>query len=117
VPTTGTATHSSTALADVPEMAINTYNGAVNDLKDDGWLPPECRRRPTNYLNNIVEQDHRCVKRQARAEMGYGSYPTARRTIRGIEADYMIWKGQITGVTKSDIIGQKQFTHRLFGLT
>jgi transposase-like protein len=71
----------------------------------------------SKYLNNIVEQDHRCVKRQFRAAMGYGTYPTAWRTIRGIEADHMIRKGQIADVDKSDIIGQKQFIHGLFGLT
>ncbi len=104
-----------------PPRVINVdknpaYIGAVDDLKDDGQLPPECQRRPTKYLNNIVEQDHRCVKRQVRAAMGYGSYPTAWRTIRGIEADHQIRKGQINGVGKSDIIGQKQFIHGLFGL-
>ena len=92
------------------------YIGAVQDLKQDGHLSAECERRPTKYLNNIVEQDHRCVKRQFRAAMGYGTYPTAWRTIRGIEADHMIRKGQIVGVGKSDIISHKQFIHGLFGL-
>jgi transposase-like protein len=105
-----------------PPRVINVdknpaYIGAVDDLKDDGRLPPECKRRPTKYMNNIVEQDHRCVKRQFRAAMGYGTYPTAWRTIRGIEANHMIRKGQIEGVGKSDIVGQKQFIHGLFGLT
>jgi transposase-like protein len=92
------------------------YIGAVQDLKQDGQLPAECERRLTQYLNNIVEQDHRCVKREFRATMGYGTYPTAWFTICGIEADHMIRKGQIEGVGKSDIISQKQFVHGLFGL-
>ena len=49
--------------------------------------------------------------------MGYGAFPTAWRTIRGIEADHMIRKGQIEGVAKSDILGQKQFIHELFGVS
>jgi hypothetical protein len=49
--------------------------------------------------------------------MGKGTYPTAWRTIHGIEAGHMIRKGQITGIGKSDIIKQKQFIHGLFGLT
>ena len=93
------------------------YIGAVADLKEAGQLPAECERRPIKYLNNIVEQDHRCVKRQFRVAMGYGTYPTAWNTIRGIEATHMIRKGQIEGVGKTDIVGQKQFIHGLFGLT
>lgn len=93
------------------------YIGAVADLKAEDVLPNECERRPTKYMNNIVEQDHRCVKRQFKSAMGYGTYPTAWRTIRGIEADHMIRKGQIEGVEKSDASGQRQFIHKLFGLT
>ncbi len=74
------------------------YINAVSDLKAEGLLPDECERRPTKYMNNIVKQDHRCVKRQSKSAMGYGTYPTAWRTIRGIEADHMIRKGQIKGV-------------------
>jgi transposase-like protein len=104
-----------------PPRVINVdknraYIGAINDLKTENLLPVECEHRPTKYLNNIVEQDHRCVKRQFKSAMGYGSFPTAWHTIRGIEADRMIQKGQIEGVDKSDILGQKQFIHELFGL-
>ena len=53
------------------------YIGAVADLKTERLLPSECQRRPTRYLNNIVEQDHRCIKRQFKAAMGYGTFPTA----------------------------------------
>jgi hypothetical protein len=53
---------------------------------------------------------------QFHAAMGYGTFPTAWRTLRGIEADHMIKKGQIEGIGKSDILGQKQFIHELFGL-
>ena len=105
-----------------PPRVINVdknpaYIGSIDDLKTDKLLPIGCIRRPTKYLNNIVEHDHRCVKRQFRAAMGYGAFPTAWRTIRGIEADHMIRKGQIEGVAKSDILGQKQFIHELFGVS
>ncbi|MCP5095756.1 MAG: DDE-type integrase/transposase/recombinase [Chloroflexi bacterium] len=61
------------------------YIGAIDELREEKQLPPEFERRPTKYLYNIVEQDHRCVKRQFKAAMGYGTYPTASwRTIRDI---------------------------------
>jgi transposase-like protein len=85
-------------------------------LKKDGQPSVECERRPTKNLNNIVEQEHPCVKRQFRAVMDYVTYPTVWLTIRDIEADHMIRKGQIEGVGKADIIVQKQFIHGLFGL-
>jgi IS6 family transposase len=95
-----------------PPRVINVdknraYIGAIDDFKTENQLPAECVRRPTKYLNNIIEQDHRCVKRQFNSAMGYGTYPTAWRTIRGIEADHMIKKGQVVGIGKTDILGQK----------
>lgn len=105
-----------------PPRVINVdknraYIGATDDLKTENLLPSACERRPTKYLNNIVEQDYRCVKRHFNAAIGYGTYPTAWRTIRGIEANHMIKKGQIVGVGITDSLGQKQFIHNLFGLT
>ena len=41
--------------------------------------------RQSKYLNNIVEQDHRGIKRLVKPGMGFGSFNTARITIRGYE--------------------------------
>jgi transposase-like protein len=38
---------------------------AVEVLKDEGILPRRVRLRPCKYLNNVVEQDHRTVKKRA----------------------------------------------------
>jgi IS6 family transposase len=93
------------------------YIGAVRDLKAAGLLPDYCERRPVKYLNNIVEQDHRFIKRRVKPGLGFGSYLTAWRTIQGYEVMHMIKKGQIEGVEKDHIQAQNQFIAGLFGLT
>ena len=47
---------------------------------------------------------------------GYKSFHTAWRTIRGIEIMHMINKGQVEGVSKKDVLGQKKFVESLFGI-
>ncbi len=69
------------------------------------------------YLNNIVEQDHRAIKRRVRASQGFRSFESAGRTIQGIETVNMIRKGQVRWLPKHDIAGQVAFVSRLFGLT
>jgi transposase-like protein len=54
-------------------------------------------------MNNIIEQDHRFIKRRVKPGFGFFSYPTAWRTIRGYEAMHMIRKGQIRGADKGNI--------------
>jgi putative transposase len=51
--------------------------------------------RQVKYLNNIVEQDHRAVKRVARPTLGFKSFRTAAATLAGIELMHMIRKGQL----------------------
>ena len=105
----------------IPPRVINVdkngcYIGAVRDLKAEGLLPEKCKRRPSKYMNNIVEQDHRFIKRRVSPGLGFGSYPTAWRTLRGYETMNMIRKGQIRGIEKGNIQGQNQFIAKLFGL-
>ncbi len=70
--------------------------------------------RQVKYLNNLVEQDHRVIKKITNAGLGYKSFHTAWRTIRGIEIMRMIYKGQVEGVGKNDVLGQKKFVESLF---
>jgi putative transposase len=51
--------------------------------------------RQSKYLNNIVEQDHRAVKRITRPMLGFKSLRCARILIAGIEMMHMICKGQL----------------------
>jgi transposase, IS6 family len=46
------------------------------------------------YLNNVLEQDHRAIKRRVRASQHFRSFWGAWRTIAGYEAIHMIRKGQ-----------------------
>ena len=92
-------------------------SGAVRDLKKAGLLPDHCERRSVKYLNNIVEQDPRFIKRRVKPGLGFGSYPTVWRTIQGYEVMHMSRKGQIEGVEHGDCQAQNQFIAGLFGLT
>ena len=60
-----------------------SYPAAVRELKRSGQLSKRCRCRPVRYLNNIVEQDHRAIKRRTRASQGFRSFRAAARTIQG----------------------------------
>ena len=92
------------------------YPPAVEELKGESVLPQNCNLRQCKYLNNIVEQDHRFIKRRVNAMLGFGSFHTGRKTLRGIEAINMIRKGQIKMVAKGDIIAQVKFIDQLFAV-
>jgi transposase, IS6 family len=70
------------------------YSPAIVRLKSVGALVENCRHRPVQYLNNVLEQDHRTVKRRVRASQHFRSFWGAWRTIAGYEAIQMIRKGQ-----------------------
>ena len=78
------------------------YPPAVDHLKADEQLPQTTQLRQVKYLNNRVEQDHRFIKRLTKPGMGFSSFNTARRTIRGLEAMNMLSKGQVEAVDKGD---------------
>jgi transposase-like protein len=67
-------------------------------------------------LNNLVEQDHRFIKRFVNPGMGFGSFNTARRTWRGYEAMNMIRKGQVQGVARGDLMASVEFVSKIFGV-
>jgi len=50
-----------------------SYPKVIAELKKTGELGRRCRCRPVRYLNNIVEQDHRAIKRRVRASQGFRS--------------------------------------------
>ena len=67
-------------------------------------------------MNNVIEQDHRFLKKRVTASLGFLSAEGARRTIEGYEAMHAIRKGQVRWVAKDDPVGQLQFNHTIFGL-
>src|ERR671915_11573 len=92
------------------------YPSAFEALQQEGTLPAACTLRPVAYLNNIIEQDHRFVKRRARYCLGFGSFRTAWRTLRGFEVMHMIRKGQLRGTKRGDIITQNLIIATVFGI-
>jgi transposase-like protein len=92
------------------------YASAIAELKQSGDLGRHCRCRPSPYLNNIIEQDHRFIKKRIVASLGFRSAEGAWRTIEGYEAMHLIRKGQIRWLPKGDVVGQRQFIHTLFGI-
>ena len=57
--------------------------------------------RQAKYLNNIVEQDHRAIRRRTRPMLGFNSFRSATKTLAGIEIMHMIRKGLMINVRKS----------------
>ncbi|MGF6292796.1 putative transposase [Paraburkholderia youngii] len=51
--------------------------------------------RQKKYLNNIIEQDHRAIKRRTRPMLGFKKFRCARILLGGIEVMHMIVKGQM----------------------
>ena len=90
------------------------YASAIAGMKKEGSLRRRCRHRPVQYVNNIVEQDHRAIKRRVNAKQGFREFQAARRTIQGYETMHMIRKGQARWVSGSDIRRQIHFINKLF---
>ena len=66
------------------------------------------------YLNNILEQDHRTIKRWVKASQGFRSFQGACRAIQGHEAVHAIRKGQARWVGVGQIVRKLQFIAGLF---
>ncbi|WP_242042134.1 DDE-type integrase/transposase/recombinase [Leptolyngbya sp. FACHB-541] len=93
------------------------YPVVIEALKADETLAAQTELRQSKYLNNVIEQDHRNTKRLTKPMMGFGSFNTARRTLRGIEAMSMIRKGQVKGISQGDSVSQVKFIEELFGIS
>jgi transposase-like protein len=83
-------------------------------MKADGELWRFSRLRQCKFLNNIVEQDHRRIRRLIRPGLGFGGFWTARRTLAGYEAMAMIRKGQLRNIGGRDMRAQASFIAELF---
>ncbi|OLO26304.1 IS6 family transposase, partial [Priestia megaterium] len=71
--------------------------------------------RKVKYLNNVIEQDPRFIKKRVRSMLGLKSFHSAKSVISGIEAMHMIKKGQLV-LRDESVQNQKEFIHKLFGL-
>jgi len=87
---------------------------AFNASQAERIVPQDCKLRRVQYLNNVIEQDHRFVKKKVRASQCFKRFHTAERTLEGIEAVNMVRKGQVKRVAGSDAMGQAKFITSLF---
>ena len=92
------------------------YPKAVAEMKATGKLWRRSRLRQCKDLNNILEQDHRPVKRLTGPGLGFGSFRTARRTLAGYEAMAMMRKGQVRKIGGRDMKAQAVLVAELFQL-
>ena len=93
-----------------------SYPEAFAASQEDEVLPLDCKLRRTKYLNNVIEQDHRAVRRGWRACQCFRSFHTAERTLEGVEAMHMIRKGQVKRLDGKDAVDQVKFVMILFGI-
>jgi transposase-like protein len=90
------------------------YPDAFTASQAEQVLPQDSKLRRVKYLNNVIEQDHRFVKKRVRAAQCFKSFGTAQRTLDGIEAMNVVRKGQIKRLASEDMIGQAKFVRSLF---
>jgi transposase, IS6 family len=76
------------------------YPTVIAELKQSACLDRRYGCCIVAYLNNIVEQDHRSIKRRVNASLGFRSFAGAQRTIQGYETMHMIRKGQVRWSSK-----------------
>ncbi|HYY97059.1 MAG TPA: DDE-type integrase/transposase/recombinase, partial [Pyrinomonadaceae bacterium] len=93
-----------------------SYPEAFTASIKENVLPVDCKLRRVKYLNNVIEQDHRAIRRRWRAMQCFRSFHTAERMIEGVEAAHMMRKGQIKRLDGRDSAGQAKFVARLFGV-
>ena len=92
------------------------YPEAFSTSQAERIVPKDCKLRRVKYLNNVIEQDHRFIKKKVRASQCLKSFHTAERMLEGIESINMIRKDQIKRLAGSDAQGQAKFVESLFGI-
>ena len=94
-----------------PEKVTMDKSGAnkaaMNEINKDRDVSIEVRQ--VKYLNNIVEQDHRFIKRVTKPMLGFKSFRAARAVLAGIELMHMIRKGQLSAEKGKDLSFAEQF--------
>jgi transposase, IS6 family len=93
----------------------SAYSPAIEDLKENDVLPEKTELRRIKYLNNILEQDHRRIKRMIDPMMGFKSFSSASKTLAGIETMNIIKKDQVFSNNKS-VQFEIKIVNILFGI-
>jgi IS6 family transposase len=92
------------------------YPEAFSTSQEERVVPKDCKLRRVKYLNDVIEQDHRFVKKKVRASQCFKRFYTAERTLEGIKAVNMMRKGQVKRLDGRDSVGQAKFVGSLFGI-
>ncbi len=92
-------------LINIDKSGANT--AAIQDYNNDHGK--RIKIRQCKYLNNIVEQDHRHIKRRTRAMLGFKRVRSAQATLAGIELMHMIKKGQVRATRGVRLSPAEQF--------
>ena len=89
----------------IDKSGANT--AAIESIKADACV--DILMRQNKYHNNIVEQDHRAIKRIPRPILGFKSFWSARIIIAGVETMHMIRKGQLNCPAGQTMSAAQQF--------
>jgi transposase-like protein len=90
------------------------YPEAFSTSQDECIVAVDCQLWRVKYLNNVIEHDHRFIKKKVRVSQCFKRFHTAERTLEGIEAVNMMRKGQVKRLAGSDAQGQARFVASLF---
>jgi transposase, IS6 family len=104
-----------------PPFTIGTdkhasYPEAFASSVKEKILRSDCKLRRVKYLNNIIAQAHRAIRRRWRALQCFRAFHTAERTMEGVEAAHMMRKGQVKRIDGRDAVGQAKFVASLYGV-
>jgi putative transposase len=88
------------------KAALNDINLILTMLFLNNYLFFEINIRQIKYLNNIVEQDHRFIKKIVRPMLGFKSFDSAEATLAGIELNHMLKKSQHINASNMTIFEQ-----------
>src|SRR5437588_9486661 len=83
-----------------------SYSEAFATSVKEKVLPSDCKLRRVKYLNSVIEQDHRAIRRRWRAMQSSRPFHTAERTLEGVESLHMMRKGRVKRLDGRDAVGQ-----------
>ena len=88
---------------------------AIKEIKKENTTLKDVEVRQIKYLNNIVEQDHRFIKKKVKSTLGFKTFNSAKRIISGIETMNIIRKEQVDELNRNALLECK-FINGLFGI-
>ena len=92
-----------------------SYQIAIDELKNEKNLFKNVEIRQTRYLNNIIEQDQRSIKRIIVPMLGFQFFHSVSKTLKGIEAMNMVKKRQVNNLNYS-VFNEVKYINQLFGI-